>query len=135
MDQSLLVVGVICIGIFVGVTVPALLQLRRTLRSAEVFLETTGATLRQTLEDVSDAAEKLNQVAGRIDENAETLRSLFNGLGSVAGLLGRLRELLHGNKPSSAEAGSGARTEHTARRGRRRRRVEQPDLPKRSADG
>jgi len=116
MEQSLFVAAVICIVVFVGVAVAVLLQLRRTLRSAEVFFESTDATLKQTLENVAGAATKLDRVAGRIEDNTEGLERLFKGFGSVAGYLGKLRESMHGS--SRAAAG----------------RVEPSEAPKRGAD-
>jgi hypothetical protein len=97
MEQSLFVAAVICMVIIVGVAVPALLHLRRTLRSAEVFFETTGATLKQTLEEVSSAAAKLNHAAVRAEEDAQGLDRLFKAFGSAAGYIGKLRELFHGS--------------------------------------
>jgi ABC-type transporter Mla subunit MlaD len=104
MEQSLFVGGVVCIAIFVGVAVPVLLQLRRTLRSAETFLETTGATLKQTLEEISSAAATLNHAAVGIEENTEGLARLFKGLGSVAGYLAKLRALFRGSEAPKAGA-------------------------------
>ena len=130
MEQSLFLAAVICIVIFVGAAVPALLQLRRTLRSAEVFLESTGVTLKQTLEEVSSAAATLNHAAVRIEENTKGLERMFKGFGSVAGYIGRLREFFHGNSRPATES------EAAAPEGGRRRggRVDPSEAPEGSAD-
>jgi len=129
MEQSLFVAAIICIVILVGVAVPVLLQLRTTLRAAQVFLDGTGATLKQTLEDVSSAAATLNHAAGRIEEHTEGLERLFQGLGSVAGSLGKLRELFHKNSRPATEADAAAPTVHSGGR-RRRGRVDQSEAPR-----
>jgi len=41
MEQILVVAATVLVAVLVAVAVPALLQLRRTLRNAETFLETT----------------------------------------------------------------------------------------------
>ena len=130
MEQSLFVAAVICLVVFMGVAIPVLLQLRRTLRSAEVFLESTGETLKQTLEDVSGAAARFNHAAGRIEDNAEGLERLFKGLGSVAAYLGRMREWFHERSRPAAEPDAAAAAVHSTGDHRRSERVGPSGAPK-----
>jgi ABC-type transporter Mla subunit MlaD len=96
MEQTLLVVVVVLVSALVGAAVPALLQLRRTLRAAEAVLETTGARLSHTLDEVSGAAEKIQRVAGHLEGGVAELQKLLGAAGSVADSLGELREALRG---------------------------------------
>ena len=96
MEQMLLVAVVVLVAVLVGAAVPALLQLRRTLRAAETFLETTGARLNHTLDEASGAAAKIQRVAGHFEGGVAELQKLLGTAGSVADSLGELREALRG---------------------------------------
>ncbi len=47
--EQMLIVAVVLVAVLVGAAVPALLQLRGTLRAMESFLETTGVRLNHAL--------------------------------------------------------------------------------------
>ena len=96
MENSLVVVAVTLVAVLVGAAVPALLQLRRTLRAAETFLETTGARLNHTLDEASGAAANIQRVAGHFEAGVAELQKLLGAASSVAGSLGELREALRG---------------------------------------
>ena len=96
MQQTLVVVAVVLVAVLVGAAVPALLQLRRTLRSAETFLEKTGAHLNRALDEASEAAAKIQLVTGHIEGSVAGLQKLLGAAGSVAESLGELRESLRG---------------------------------------
>jgi ABC-type transporter Mla subunit MlaD len=96
MEPILVVTVVVLMAILVGAGVPALLQLRRTLRTAETFLETTSAHLNRALDEASEASAKLRLAAGRVERGAAELQKLFGAAGSVADSLGELRESLRG---------------------------------------
>ena len=96
MENSLVVVAVTLVAVLVGAAVPALLQLRRTLRAAETFLETTGGRLNRTLDEASEAAAKIQRVAGHFEGGAAELQKLLGAAGSVADSMGELREALRG---------------------------------------
>lgn len=71
----------------VGAAVPALLQLRRTLRRAEMFLETTGQRLDIALEEVSGAAANLRSAAGHAEEGFAGLHRLSSTVGGLMGFV------------------------------------------------
>jgi ABC-type transporter Mla subunit MlaD len=96
MEQTLMVVAVVLVSVLVGAAVPALLQLRRTLRAAETFLETTGARLNHTLDEASGAAAKIQRVTAQVEGSVAELQKLLGAAGSVADSLGELREALRG---------------------------------------
>ena len=74
MMQGWQVVGLVLLAILVGAGLPALVQLRRTLRSAQTFLDSTGQRLDRTLDEVTDAAARINRLGKSLEEDAEGLR-------------------------------------------------------------
>ena len=72
--QGWQVVGLVLLAILVGAGIPALVQLRRTLRSAQTFLDSTGQRLDRTLDEVTDAAARINRLGKSLEEDAEGLR-------------------------------------------------------------
>jgi len=67
------IVGVVLLAVLVGAVVPALLQLRRTLRSAEDVLSSTGPKLDRTLDEVAEAAARINRLGKSLEKDAEGL--------------------------------------------------------------
>lgn len=96
MEQNLVVVAVVLVAVLVGTAIPVLLQLRRTLRAMESFLETTGVRLNRTLDEASEAAAKIQLVAGQIEGGAAEFRKVLGAAGSVAESVGELHESLRG---------------------------------------
>ena len=84
------VIAVVLGGVLVGAAIPALLQLRRTLRSAEVFFETTGSRLNSTLDEASGAAAKIREVAGHFEEDSANLHRLVEAAGGLVDFPGRV---------------------------------------------
>ena len=99
-----------------------------------MFLESTGVTLKQTLEDVSGVAATLNHAAGRVEETTEGLERSVKGFASVAGYVGKLRELFHGNSRPATEADAAAPMVQSSGGRRGGGRVDQPEAPKEGAD-
>ena len=74
MMQPWQVFGLVLLAILVSAGVPALVQLRRTLRSAQTFLDSTGKRLDRTLDEVTDAAARINRLGKSLEKDAEGLR-------------------------------------------------------------
>jgi uncharacterized protein YoxC len=68
------IIGMILLAIIVGALIPVLVQLRKTLRAAETVLSTTGPKIDKTLDEVSEAASRINQVGRSLERDAEGLR-------------------------------------------------------------
>lgn len=96
MEQTLVVVAVVLVSVLVGAALPAILQFRRTLRAAEIFLETTGAHFHRALDEVSEAGAKIRLAAGQVEGGAAEFQKLLGAAGSVSDSLGELRETLRG---------------------------------------
>jgi ABC-type transporter Mla subunit MlaD len=87
--ETVQMIAVVLFAVLVGVAVPALLQLRRTLRRAEEFLETTGPRLDITLDEVSGAAAKIRAVAGHLEEGSAGLHRIVETVGGLMGFVER----------------------------------------------
>jgi ABC-type transporter Mla subunit MlaD len=96
MEQILVVEAVVLIAVLAGAAVLALLQLRRTLRKVETFLETSGVRLNHALDETSEAASKIHLLAAGLERSAAELEKLLGAASRVADSLGELRESLRG---------------------------------------
>ena len=67
------IVAVVLLAVLVGAVVPVLLQLRRTLQSAEHVLNNTGPKLDRTLDEVGEAAARINRLGKSLEKDAEGL--------------------------------------------------------------
>jgi ABC-type transporter Mla subunit MlaD len=90
------------LGVVIGAAVPALLQLRRTLRSAERFLDDTGPRLQRTLETAERAAGRVERIAGDLERDLGRARGLLD----AASDLGRSLRLLQGSLRTALSIGA-----------------------------
>jgi len=67
-------VTVVLLAVLVGAAVPVLMQLRRTLRSAENVLESSGPKLDRTLDEVGEAASRINRLGKSLERDSEGLQ-------------------------------------------------------------
>ena len=67
-------VTVVLLAVLVGALIPVLMQLRRTLRSAENVLESTGPKLDRTLDEVREAATRINRLGKSLERDSEGLQ-------------------------------------------------------------
>jgi ABC-type transporter Mla subunit MlaD len=79
----------VLLGVLIGVAVPALLQLRRTLKSAERFLDETGARLRRTLDSADRAVDRVDRIAVEIEGDLRHARALFDAASDLGRSLQR----------------------------------------------
>lgn len=73
------VVLLILLGVVVAFLVPALVQLRRTLRSTEVFLESTRPRLERTLEDLQASTARFNVMTASVEQTMARMRPAVSG--------------------------------------------------------
>ena len=73
------VILLILLGLVVAFLIPALVQLRRTLRSAEFFLESTRPRLERTLEDLQASAARFNEVSAAVEHTMTRIRPAVSG--------------------------------------------------------
>lgn len=130
MEGTTSLVLLVLLGVLVGAAVPALLQLRRTLKAAEVFLERTGGKLEATLDEVAATSGGIQKLLERFEHAAPgrgpdpaALASLLSSFGGIGESLRKIVLVVSALGPVvAAVAGS-----------IRKPREEDPQRPKASA--
>jgi hypothetical protein len=89
--NPLAVAAVVLLGVLVGVAIPVLLQLRQTLKTLDGVLSKTGKRLDEALDEISDAAQRINSLGKELEEGATRLRLLFDVAGDIGKGLTRVR--------------------------------------------
>jgi uncharacterized protein YoxC len=84
----------VILGVFVGVAIPVLIQLRQTLKSMQIFLDKTGRRLDEALDEVTEVVQKLNKVGAELEEGAKHMRVLFDVAGDVGRAASTIRDSL-----------------------------------------
>jgi uncharacterized protein YoxC len=82
---------VVLAAVLVGFAVPALLQLRRTLKAAEQTLESTGRQVNQTLDQLTATLERVERTADELERGVNRVKSLFEALGGIGDAMGKIR--------------------------------------------
>lgn len=90
-----LIAVVVLLAILVAVAIPALLQLRTTLASAQKFLDTTGPQVERTLAEITTAARRVEHIAGELEQRVEQAKHLLGSLERFTGQVGRIGSSIH----------------------------------------
>ena len=97
MTVALIWIGVALIAVFVLAASAALLQVRRTMRAAELFIETTGKLLDRRLEEagrmvvsIEHSAQTLEAIAGHTVKLATGLGMLGDAFGHASRVAGEV---------------------------------------------
>lgn len=91
MPQATVWILVALAAILVGVAVPVLLQLRRTLQVVEETLVSTGRRVDETLGQLSVTLERVNRASAELENGVHRLSSLLEALGGLGDTLGKMR--------------------------------------------
>lgn len=81
--EAVLVASLALLAVFVGAAIPALAQLRRTLRSAQDFFETSGRRADTLMRELEETTRRLNRVADTMDAGARTLVGAMGALRKI----------------------------------------------------
>ena len=81
----------ILMAILVGAIVPVLVQMRRTLKSAEVFIDDAGPRLRRTLDGVDQVTGRLNRIGDGAERSVSRLTPMIEALTTAADTVTRAR--------------------------------------------
>ena len=79
-------------AVLVGAAIPALLQLRKTLKAAEQTLESTGRHVNEALDQLSITLERVNRAADELERGVARVSSLLAALGGIGDALSRVRK-------------------------------------------
>jgi len=87
-SPSLLVVTAL-LALLVGGALPVLYQLYQALKRTRILLDTAGPRLERTLDQVAQAADRLDRIGSSLEVPAQTLRPLLAAASSVGRSIGR----------------------------------------------
>ena len=79
------------VGVLVVTAVPVLLQLRKTLKTAEVTLESTGRHVNDALNQMSITLERVNRASDELEGGVKRVSSLLAALGGLGDSLVKVR--------------------------------------------
>lgn len=82
--DPLALVAVVLLAVLVGSTIPVLLQLRATLKSAQQFLDNTSVRVEATLKDVGEVTARTNRLVGELETTLGRGNQLLARLEPVA---------------------------------------------------
>jgi uncharacterized protein YoxC len=91
MTPAAIWVLVALVAILVGVAIPAILQLRRTLKVAEETLERSGQQVNQLIDRLTATLERVERTSEELEHGVNRVKSLFEALGGVGDALGKIR--------------------------------------------
>lgn len=92
MQETWIIVGVVLLAVLVGATVPVLIQLRSTLRTARELLDRVGPKLDGTLTQVREVSQRLNRVGGGLEKSTKRAQLLLDAAGDMGEAIQGLRE-------------------------------------------
>jgi ABC-type transporter Mla subunit MlaD len=81
--EAVLVVSLALFALLVGAAVPALVQLRRTLRAAQEFFETTGLRTEELIRELGDATKRLNRITEAVEARGRSLGAALDTVRTV----------------------------------------------------
>jgi len=81
-------------AVLVAVTVPVLLQLRKTLQAAEKTVETTGQRLDAALGELTVTLTKVNRAAEELERGTQKIAPVFDALHGLAEGFSKVRSSL-----------------------------------------
>jgi hypothetical protein len=77
MTISAPLLAVVLLALLVGAAIPVLYQMYQVLRRARAALDTAGPRLERTLDQVGQAASRLDRIGSALETQAQTLKPLF----------------------------------------------------------
>jgi uncharacterized protein YoxC len=101
----LVTLAIVGLAILVAAAVTTLLQLLRTLRSAETLLEALSPRFDRALEEASGAFAKVSSVATQVEKGAAALQVTIERAHGLAATMAELGESLGGVSRFTAVAG------------------------------
>ncbi len=93
-SELVLVAGVLLAAALVGAMIPALLQLRRTLKKAEDTLDSTGSRLDRVLDELAVTTSRINQLGPEFRDRKERIKELLDEIAELSRPLRQARASL-----------------------------------------
>jgi uncharacterized protein YoxC len=94
MTSPSLLAAIALLALLVGAALPVLYQLYQTLKRARAFLDTAGPQVERTLDQVGQAAHRLDRIGSHLEVPVQTLRPLLVTASNVGLSIARSGEWL-----------------------------------------
>jgi hypothetical protein len=94
MTSPSLLAATALLALLVGAAIPVLYQLYQTLKRARALLDTAGPHLERTLDQVGQAADRIDRIGSSLEVPARTLGPLLETVSNVGLSIGRSGEWL-----------------------------------------
>lgn len=91
MAQALALIAVVLLALLVGMTIPVLLQLRATLKSAQQFMESTSSRVEKALTDFTQASRRLDTLASDMEANMDRAKRVLDTAEQMAQSVDEIR--------------------------------------------
>ena len=82
--EALAVAAVVLLGLLAGFAIPVLLQLRRTLETAQRAMDSTVPRVEIALQQVTEVTQRLNRIAGEIEDSTPGMKRVLASAEGVA---------------------------------------------------
>src|SRR3954470_4680904 len=89
--QSLEVAALVVLGVLAGAALPALWELRSTLKAARGVLGTTGKRLDSALDAWTETATRINGIAAELNDGTNEVKNFLTATADLAATLQALR--------------------------------------------
>jgi uncharacterized protein YoxC len=86
------VIAVVLAAVLVGAVLPVLYNTAQTLKSARIFIETTGPRVNEALDEINEAVVRLNRIAATLEDEGRRLKPLVDSAAGFGQTLGRINE-------------------------------------------
>ena len=93
--ETIALVGVVLLAVLVGLAIPLMFQCRATLKSAQLFLETTSARTDRAFTELTQLSARVNHVLGEVEGNLPRIRRVLEATDGVVEAIDKVRGSLH----------------------------------------
>lgn len=80
--------------VLVAFLIPVILQIKRTAKAAEDFLQTTQKSLNPLLKSLQETVENTNQVVDKLDESIGNVQHLTKAVGETGAIIDEVNSLV-----------------------------------------
>ncbi|MBI4688408.1 MAG: DUF948 domain-containing protein [Nitrospirae bacterium] len=92
--EQLVLIIVLIIAVLTAFLIPAILQIKKTAKSAEDFMKATQESLNPLLSELRQTIEKTNRAAEGVEESVRNVQRLTKSVGETGALVEEVNNLL-----------------------------------------
>ena len=80
--------------ILLALLIPVILQMKKTIKSADDFLKATGESLPPLLSELKQSAERLNKITEGVEDSVKNVQHLAKAVGTTGALVDELNNFV-----------------------------------------